>query len=48
MFLTQDCDDESDYVEEENRKRSREIDDLLWLFATCELLKKKLEKIMNS
>ena len=38
----------SDYVEEENGKRSRETHDLLRLFATWELLKKKLEEVMNS
>ena len=31
----------SNYVEEENGKRNREIHDLLRLFATRELLKKK-------
>ena len=33
----------SDYVEEENGKSSGEIHDLLRLFATHELLKKKAE-----
>ena len=37
----------SDYVEEENGKINREIHDLFRLFATRELLKKKVEKLMN-